>query len=86
MSNTSQKQAAKQFVKDWTGKGYEKGETQRFWLELLHSVFGIDNPMAWMQFELPVKTITKKKGSDFIDAYITATKVLIDGDLIFVLP
>ncbi len=78
MSNTSQKQAAKQFVKDWTGKGYEKGETQRFWLELLHSVFGIDNPMAWMQFELPVKTITKEKGSDFIDAYITATKVLIE--------
>lgn len=78
MSNTIQKQAAKQFVKDWTGKGYEKGETQRFWLELLHNVFGIDNPMAWMQFEIPVKTITKEKGSDFIDAYITTTKVLIE--------
>ena len=34
-TNTTQKQAAKQFVKDWIGKGYEKGETQRFWLELL---------------------------------------------------
>ncbi len=32
--------AAKQFIKEWTGKGYEKGETQRFWLSLLHNVFG----------------------------------------------
>ena len=31
-----------------------------------------------MEFELPVKTITKEKGSDFIDGYITATKVLIE--------
>ncbi len=77
-TNTTQKQAAKQFVKDWIGKGYEKGETQRFWLELLHNVFGIDNPMAMMQFEIPVKTILKEKGSDFIDGYIPATKVLIE--------
>ena len=78
MANTTQKQAAKQFAKDWMGKGYEKGETQRFWLELLHNVFGIDNPMAWMQFELPVKTIIKEKGFDFIDAYISVTRVLIE--------
>ena len=78
MANTTQRQAARQFAKDWLGKGYEKGETQRFWLELLHNVFGVDNPMAWMQFELPVKTITKEKGSDFIDAYISVTKVLIE--------
>ena len=77
MSNT-QKQAAKQFVKEWTGKGYEKGETQRFWIDLLHTVFGIDNPTKMMEFELPVKTITKEKGSDFIDAYIHPTKVLIE--------
>ncbi|MBR1632289.1 MAG: class I SAM-dependent DNA methyltransferase [Bacteroidales bacterium] len=77
MSNT-QKQAARQFVKEWTGKGYEKGETQRFWIDLLHTVFGIDNPTKMMEFELPVKTITKEKGADFIDAYIHSTKVLIE--------
>ncbi|MBQ6254027.1 MAG: class I SAM-dependent DNA methyltransferase [Bacteroidales bacterium] len=78
MANISQKQAAKAFVQEWSGKGYEKGETQRFWLSLLHTVFGIDNPMKMMEFELPVKTITKEKGSDFIDGYITPTKVLIE--------
>ena len=77
-TGTKQRQAVKAFVKDWTGKGYEKGETQRFWLDLLHRVFGVDNPTQVMQFEIPVKTITKEKGSDFIDAYIPATKVLIE--------
>jgi len=77
-SNTAQKQAAKNFVREWSGKGYEKGETQRFWLSLLHDVYGVDNPMKEMEFEIPVKTITKEKGSDFIDAYIHSTKVLIE--------
>ena len=30
-TDTKQRQAAKAFVKDWQGKGYEKGETARFW-------------------------------------------------------
>ncbi len=77
-SINTQKQAAKAFVREWSGKGYEKGETQRFWIDLLHSVFGIDNPTRIMEFELPVKTFAKDKGSDFIDAYISTTKVLIE--------
>ncbi|MBO6170158.1 MAG: hypothetical protein J6O51_09355 [Bacteroidales bacterium] len=45
MNTNTQKQAAKAFVQEWSGKGYEKGETQRFWLSLLHNVFGIDDPI-----------------------------------------
>ena len=70
--------AAAAFAERWHGKGYEKGETQRFWLDLLHNVFGEDDPIKTMQFEIPVKTITKEKGADFIDGYITPTKVLIE--------
>ena len=77
-TDTKQRQAAKEFVKNWLDKGYEKGETQRFWISLLHNVFGIDDPTRMMEFEIPVKTITKEKGSDFIDAYIPSTKVLIE--------
>ncbi len=77
-SINTQKQAAKSFVQEWSGKGYEKGETQRFWIDLLHTVFGIDNPTKIMEFEIPVKTFAKDKGNDFIDAYITTTKVLIE--------
>lgn len=77
-NNTTQKQAAKQFVQDWSGKGYEKGETSRFWIALLQNVFGIQDATKFIEFELPVKTILKEKGSDFIDGYIASTKVLIE--------
>ena len=77
-TDTKQRQAAKAFVKDWLGKGYEKGETARFLMDLLGRVFGITNPAQFIQFEVPVKTFAKDKGSDFIDAYIPTTKVLIE--------
>lgn len=77
-NNTTQKQAAKQFVQDWSGKGYEKGETSRFWIALLQNVFGTQDATKFIEFELPVKTILKEKGSDFIDGYIASTKVLIE--------
>lgn len=77
-ANTTQKQAAKQFVRDWSGRGYEKGETSRFWIALLQNVFGILDATKFIEFELPVKTILKEKGSDFIDGYIPSTKVLIE--------
>ena len=77
-TNTTQKQAAKQFVQDWFGKGYEKGETSRFWIALLQNVYGIQDATKLIEFELPVKTILKEKGSDFIDGYIASTKVLIE--------
>ena len=38
MTVTEQKQGAKQFVKDWTGKGHEKGNSQPFWIDLLSRV------------------------------------------------
>ena len=77
-TDTKQKQAAKAFVQEWSGKGYEKGETSRFWIALLQNVFGIQDATRFMEFELPVKTILKEKGSDYIDGYIPSTKVLIE--------
>ena len=34
MNDTQQKAAAKSFAAYWKGKGYEKGESQAFWLSL----------------------------------------------------
>ena len=76
----NQKSAVRQFVKEWTGKGYEKGETQRFWMALLHDVLGVEDPVKAIEFEIPVKTITKEKGSDFIDGYIPATEESPGGE------
>lgn len=38
MTDAQQKAAAKQFSAYWKGKGYEKGESQSFWLSLLRDV------------------------------------------------
>ena len=44
MTDHEQKQAAKRFAANWKGKGYEKGQSQAFWLSLLRDVFGIEHP------------------------------------------
>jgi hypothetical protein len=41
MNKTQQDSAALQFQANWTNRGYEKGESQQFWLDLLSNVFGI---------------------------------------------
>lgn len=32
MTDTQQRAAAKQFAADWKNRGYEKGESQPFWM------------------------------------------------------
>jgi len=75
MTDREQRAAAKRFVADWTGRGDEKSDTQQFWMSLLSRVLGIDVPEAFIEFERPVKVDGSTK---FIDAYIGATKVLIE--------
>ena len=36
-----QSAAAAKFAERWKGKGYERGESQLFWTELLTEVYGI---------------------------------------------
>lgn len=74
MTDTQQKLAAKQFVKDWTGHGDEKQETQRFWMALLQKVFGVVEPEKAIEFEVRVKL----DHTSFIDGYIKDTRVLIE--------
>lgn len=74
MTYVQQKAAAKQFVKDWTGHGDEKQETQRFWMALLQKVYGVAEPDKAIQFEVPVKL----SHTSFIDGYIKDTHVLIE--------
>ena len=74
MALNNQQVAARRFVETWKGRGYEKGETQSFWYQLLHDIFGIEVPANFIQFELPVHINHTK----FIDAYIPSTKVLIE--------
>ena len=41
MTDTQQRAAAKAFAKNWKDRGYEKGDSQIFWVELLTTVSGV---------------------------------------------
>lgn len=72
--NSQRKKLISQFVMRWMGKGYEKGESQTFWIELLQDVLGVERPTEFISFENQVKL----SHTSFIDAYIPSTKVLIE--------
>ncbi len=74
MTDTQQKAAAKQFAKDWEGKGYEKGHSQPFWLDLLSRVYGVESPAQFIAFEDQVML----DHTSFIDGFIPSTHVLIE--------
>ena len=74
MTDAERRAAAKQFAADWVGRGDEKQETQRFWIELLRKVYGIADPENAVAFEVPVKL----DHTSFIDGYIANTRVLIE--------
>ena len=64
----------KKFVAQWSGRGYEKGETHSFWLSFLRDVLGVSEPEKFIRFEVPVKL----KHTSFIDAFLPDTKVIIE--------
>ena len=79
MTQTEQQRAAKKFSQDWQGKGYEKGESQKFWLDLLCNVFGVQDFTNFVHFENQIKdTFQDKTITNFIDVYIPATKVMVE--------
>ena len=75
MTDLEKRKAAKAFSEYWQGKGYEKGQSQPFWLLLLRDVLGVEHPEQYINFETQVK---RMDNTSFIDGYIFATKVLIE--------
>ena len=50
MKNSEQIKAAEQFAQDWDNRGYEKGDSQPFWLSLLSKVLGVKEPEKFIKF------------------------------------
>ncbi len=74
MKDNEMRLAAKEFAAYWKDKGYEKGESQPFWLSLLRDVYGVEQPEKFITFEEQVKL----DHTSFIDGHIAATHVLIE--------
>ena len=74
MKDVEQRQAAKKFAENWAGRGYEKGDSQIFWVELLTTVYGVEDISNFISFEDQVKI----DHTSFIDGYIDKTHVMIE--------
>ena len=74
MTDTEKRLAAARFAAHWKGKGYEKGESQTFWLTLLTDVLGVEDVADFITFEEQVKL----DHTSFIDGFIPSTHVLIE--------
>lgn len=74
MTEKQQAAAAAKFAERWQGRGYERGDSQPFWMELLSQVYGIENPSEFIRFEENAKV----DRNNFIDGHIPSTKVLIE--------
>lgn len=74
MKDTERRAAAKNFSEYWKERGYEKGESQPFWLSLLRDVLGVESPEQFITFEEQVRL----DHTSFIDGIIPSTHVLIE--------
>ena len=74
--NTDKQQAAaaKDFAESWANRGYEKGDTQKFWLELLQKVYGVEDSYSFVEFEDKVMV----DSTNYMDVYLPSTRVLIE--------
>ncbi len=74
MSDLEIRKQAKGFANFWANKGYEKGQSQVFWLSLLNKTLGVEIPEQYISFEDKVML----DHTSYIDGYISATHVLIE--------
>ena len=74
MTDKQQRNAAREFAEKWAGRGYEKGESQPFWMQLLSEVYGVEHVADFIKFEDQVHL----DHTAFIDGRIRSTEVLIE--------
>lgn len=74
MKANEQRKAAEKFAEYWKDKGYEKGESQKFWIDLLEHVYSVENIAEFISFEDKVML----DHTSYIDGYIESTHVLIE--------
>lgn len=74
MTDKQQRNAAREFAEKWARRGYEKGESQPFWMQLLSEVYGVEHVADFIKFEDQVHL----DHTAFIDGRIRSTEVLIE--------
>jgi type I restriction-modification system DNA methylase subunit len=75
MTDAQQREAARQFINKWQGKGSEDEDGRSYWIDLLHDVLGMDHVTDHVEFEKKVYVDGNKKR---IDVYLPETQVIIE--------
>ena len=75
MTDAEQREAARQFVNRWMGKGKEDEDGRSYWIDLLTNVLGMDNVTERLNFE---KKVVIDGNTKRIDVYIPETRVIIE--------
>lgn len=75
MTDAEQREAARQFVNRWMGKGKEDEDGRSYWIDLLTNVLGLDNVTERLNFE---KKVVIDGNTKRIDVYIPETRVIIE--------
>ena len=75
MTDAERREAARQFVNKWRGKGNEDQDSQLYWIDFLTNVVGMRNATDRVVFE---KRVIVDGHSKRIDVYIPETHTLIE--------
>ena len=75
MTDTEQREAVRQFVNRWMGKGKEDEDGRSYWIDLLSNVIGMDNVIERLNFE---KIVVVEGNTKRIDVYIPETHVIVE--------
>ena len=80
MTDSEQREAARQFANKWKNGGNEDQDGRTFWIELLQNIMGVDHPTEYVNFEKRVQLLEDdgKKHTRRIDEYIPDVRVLIE--------
>ena len=75
MTDAERREAARQFINKWNGKGKEDEDARSYWIDILVNILGMDHVTDRVQFE---KKVVGDKSKKRIDVYIPETSVLIE--------
>ncbi|MBQ9270405.1 MAG: methylase [Oscillospiraceae bacterium] len=75
MTDSERREAARQFINKWNGKGQEDEDDRSYWLDILQRIMGADDATDRIEFQ---KKVSVNGNTKRIDAYIPETRVIIE--------
>lgn len=69
---------AQRFVREWSGRGDEKQDTELFWIDLMQSVLGLEDATRRLRFQVRADTDAGTGHFGFADVSVPSAKAIIE--------